>query len=194
MILPIVSYGNSVLREKCVDIDASYPELDKLITDMWETLYPADGVGLAAPQVNHAIKLFIVDTKIMYSNYDDEDREEYFEPGDEGIIETFINAKITETSDDVWDYEEGCLSLPKINDYVERPWTIKIEYVNRNFEKQVRTFHGLTARVIQHEYDHTLGKVFTDHLKPLKRTMLKTKLKRVSEGKVNVKYKMKFTI
>jgi len=193
MILPIVSYGNSVLREKCVDIDASYPELDKLITDMWETLYPADGVGLAAPQVNHAIKLFIVDTKIMYANYDEEFREEDFD-GDQGIVETFINATITETSGKIWQYEEGCLSLPKINDNVDRPWTITIEYFNRNFEKQVRTYHGLTARVIQHEYDHTLGTVFTDHLKPLKRSLLKTKLKRVAEGKVNVKYKMKFTI
>jgi len=189
MILPIVPYGKSVLRQKCKEIDQHYPDIEKLIEDMWETLYPADGSGLAAPQVNHPIKLFIVDSKIMFDKMDPEDSAEYFY-GDEGIKETFINAKITEYSDDFWVEEEGCLSIPSLSEEIKRSWTITIEYFDRNFQKQIKTFSGTTARVIQHEYDHTNGKLYIDYVNPIKRKLLAGKLGKITKGQVETKYKM----
>jgi len=158
---------------------------------MWETLYSANGVGLAASQVNLPVKMFVVDTKQVFGNYDESERLEFFE-GDEGIVETFINARIVKTSGDAWTMEEGCLSLPGLNGDVERPWTITIEYLAPTFEFLKKTYSGYTARVIQHEYDHTQGIVYTDHLKPITRTLLKSKLFRISKGKVHVNYKMRF--
>jgi len=189
MILPIVPYGKSVLRQKCKEIDQQYPNIEMLIENMWATLYPADGSGLAAPQVNHAIKLFIVDSRIMFEKMDPEDSAELFD-GDEGIKETFINAKITEYSDDFWIEEEGCLSIPSLSEEVKRSWTITIEYFDRSFQKQVKTFSGITARVIQHEYDHTNGKLYIDYVNPIKRKLLTGKLNKITKGQVETKYKM----
>jgi len=189
MILPIVPYGKGVLRQKCKEIDQHYPDLEMLIENMWETLYPADGSGLAAPQVNHPIKLFIVDSKIMFDKMDPEVSVELFD-GDEGIKETFINAKIKEYSDDFWVEEEGCLSIPSLSEEVKRSWTITIEYFDRNFQKQVTTFSGLTARVIQHEYDHTNGKLYIDYVNPIKRKLLNRKLTKIIKGQIETKYKM----
>ncbi|MDP4206079.1 MAG: peptide deformylase [Bacteroidota bacterium] len=189
MILPIVSYGKSILRQKAKDIDKDYPYLKELIDNMWKTLYPADGTGLAAPQVNHSIKLFIVDSKVIYDNLEEEEREEFFE-GDCGIKETFINARIIDYSEDKWIEKEGCLSLPTLSEDVMRPWTIVIEYFDRDFQKHTKTFSGTTARVIQHEYDHTEGKLYVDYVNPIKRKLLKGKLIKISKGQVKTRYKM----
>jgi peptide deformylase len=190
MILPIVKYGQRILRQKCKPIDQHYPGLDALIADMWETLYPADGTGLAAPQVNHAIKLFIVDSREVYDKMEPDERVEFF-VGDEGIKETFINAKITQHSDDLWVEKEGCLSIPSMSEDVERSWTITIEYLNKDFQKQTKTYSGITARVIQHEYDHTEGKLYLDYVDPLRRKLLEGKLAKISKGQVRAKYPMK---
>ncbi len=191
MILPIVSYGHRVLRKKCEPIKASYPELDVLIDNMWETLAIADGCGLAAPQINLPIRLFLVDSKIVYEVMDEATRAKYFE-GDEGIHEVFINAEITEESEDVWKDREGCLSIPSMTEPVERPWSITLKYYDRDFKKHTRTFSGLTARMIQHEYDHTEGVLYIDYLTAERRKVLKPKLKKASKGEVRVKYPMKF--
>jgi peptide deformylase len=192
MVLPIISYGQSVLRQKCNDVAKDYPNLDELIDSMWETLYPADGSGLAAPQVNHLLKLFIVDSKDPYERMEQEDRDELYD-GDCGIKETFINAKIIKYSDDdTWFENEGCLSLPTLSEEVERPWGIEIEYFDRNFQKHSKIFRGITARIIQHEYDHTEGKLYIDYVKPIRRKLLNGKLKKISKGEIGAKYKMRF--
>ena len=182
MILPIVAYGDSVLRKVGVEISKDFPDLSKLIDDMFETMENSKGVGLAAPQVNKAIRLFVVDSNKMY----DED-----EPA-EGIREVFINATMIDELGKEWTYEEGCLSIPSIREDVLRRERIKIEFYDRSFTKHVKEFTGLTARVIQHEYDHIEGKLFIDHIKPLKRTLLKGKLDKISKGIVDVDYKMRF--
>ena len=189
MILPIVPYGQSVLRQKCKEINQDYPNISQLIFDMWETLYPADGTGLAASQVNHPVKLFIVDSKEIWDRMEPEERVIFFN-GDEGIKETFINAKITECSDDYWIDYEGCLSIPTLSEEVERAWTITIEYLDKDFQKQIKTYSGTTARVIQHEYDHTQGKLYLDHINPLKRKLLVGKLTKISNGEIKTKYRM----
>jgi peptide deformylase len=191
MILPIVSYGHEILKKKCMDIDQQYPALEKLIDDMWETMYPAHGCGLAAPQINHPVRIFIVDSTGFYKNMEQEDRD-YFFDGDTGIKETFINAKITSFTEDVWTDDEGCLSLPTISEDIERPWGISISYMDRQFKKHKKNYYGLTARVIQHEYDHTDGLLFIDHLKTKKKNKLKEKLQMISEGQVETLYIMKF--
>jgi peptide deformylase len=191
MILPIVSYGNSILKKKCKNIEEEYPDLKKLIDNMWETLYSASGCGLAAPQINHSIKLFIVDTKTTYDNMKDDEREEYFS-GDTGIVKEFINAKIIERSMKTHVEKEGCLSIPSLNEKVERPWSIIIEYYDVNFRKKKKVFSGYTARAIQHEYDHTEGILYIDHLKPARQKALGEKLQNISVGDVEVDYKMKF--
>lgn len=191
MKLPILAYGHTMLREKCKEIDNSYPNLDTLIHNMWETLHGANGCGLAAPQVNLPIRLFLVDSKTTYEHMDDEERTTYFEPGDTGIVETFINARITERSAKTWTDAEGCLSIPKLAEDVERPWSITIEYVDTAFQPQKKTFHGATARMIQHEYDHTEGILYLDYLKPLKRKLLSGKLNKISKGTIKAKYPMK---
>lgn len=190
--MPIVSYGNSILRQKCIAVDKNYADLDNLIDSMWATLYPADGSGLAAPQVNHSLRLFIVDTKGAYDSMGQEDKDEFFD-GDFGIQETFINAKIVDITDDYWIEDEGCLSIPSLSGEVIRPWGITIEYYDRNFKKHKKAFRGITARVIQHEYDHTEGKLYIDYFKPLKRRLLKEKLTKISKGLVDTKYKMQYS-
>lgn len=195
MILPIVAYGDPVLRKATKEINENYPELDKLVENMFETMYNAPGVGLAAPQVGLSIRLFVVDTE--YISKDDEEAEEDHELGDTdedfaGIKRVFINPIMIEETGTPWDYEEGCLSIPGIREDVSRKDTITIEYYDENFELWEETFDGLNARVIQHEYDHIEGILFTDKLKPLKKRLIKSKLDRISKGEVDVDYKMLF--
>lgn len=188
MILPVVAYGADVLRKMCKDIPADYPDLSKLIDDMWETMYASSGVGLAAPQINRDIRLFVVDSVQMFENMEEEESFTY--PDAPGIKETFINAHIESVQGEEWPYTEGCLSIPKIREDVYRPAEVTIRYRNAAWEEQVKTFNGLTARVILHEYDHIDGKLFIDRLKPLKRKLLKGKLDDISKGKVRADYKM----
>jgi peptide deformylase len=193
MQLPILSYGHDVLRQPCAAIDATYPNLNKLIDNMWETMYGARGCGLAAPQVNVPVRLFLVDSKHTYDSMSDAEREIYFVAEDTGIVETFINATIINASEKTWTDEEGCLSIPALTERVKRPWSITVEYQDRQFQPHTKTFYGSTARMIQHEHDHTEGVLYLDYLKPLTRRLLAGKLDKVSKGKVKVKYPMKFT-
>lgn len=190
MILPIVGYGHPVLRKMCEDITPDYPELEKLIADMWETMYNSNGVGLAAPQINKPIRMFMVDTEQMIDGFDAEDKRQF--PNEKGIKKTFINAHIIEEDGEPWVYNEGCLSIPKIREDVSRYEKVTLSYCDENFKEVEETFSGLTARVILHEYDHIDGKLFVDYLKPLKKRLLKKKLHEISVGKVRVDYRMMF--
>jgi peptide deformylase len=190
MVLPIVAYGNPVLRKECQDITPDYPGLQELISNMWETMYASYGVGLAAPQVNRPIRLFVIDSNQILENLDEEERAEY---GDEkGTKQVFINARIVDEEGEPWTYNEGCLSIPKVREDVERPETLRIRFLDEHFQQHEKTFSGVTARVIFHEYDHIEGKLFIDHLKPLKRKLIRKKLEDISRGKVKVDYKMIF--
>ncbi len=190
MILPIVAYGAPILRKMSSDISDSYPGLDKLIADMWETMYNSNGVGLAAPQINKDIRLFVVDSEQIFTNQDDEDKGVYpDEPGFKGV---FINAHIVELNGADWAYNEGCLSIPKIREDVMRPAFVTLDFVDEHFAAHRKTFNGLTARIILHEYDHLDGKLFIDHLSGLKKTLLRRKLEDITKGKVNVDYRMVF--
>ena len=190
MILPIVAYGSPVLRVVCKDIDPDYPGLPKLIGDMWETMYSSSGVGLAAPQINRDIRLFVVDSSQIFVNQDEEDKGKY--PDEPGIKQVFINAHITGLNGEEWAYNEGCLSIPKIREDIYRNEEVTLSYVDENFEPHTSTFHGITARVILHEYDHIEGKLFIDYMKPLKRKLLKGKLDDITRGRISVDYKMAF--
>lgn len=190
MILPIVAYGHPVLRKVAVDITADYSNLEKLIADMWETMYASNGVGLAAPQVNRNIRLFVIDTIQMFDGMDDKEKKEY--PGDEGMKAIFINAHIIELDGDEWPYNEGCLSIPKIREDIYRQESVTMKFMDEHFQTHTKTFTGITARVILHEYDHIEGRLFIDHLSLLKRKLMKGKLNDISKGKVNVDYKMSF--
>lgn len=190
MILPIVAYGAPVLRKSAKDITPDYPDLQKLLEDMWETLYASNGVGLAAPQVNRDIRLFIVDSEQVFKNLDKEDEGKYADAP--GLKKIFINAHVKDLHGDEWPYNEGCLSIPKVREDVMRPQKITLDYVDENFQPKTETFHGLTARIIQHEYDHIEGRLFIDYLKPLKRKLLQRKLSDISKGKIKVDYKMMF--
>lgn len=190
MVLPIVAYGNPVLRKVGKDITPDYPELPKLIEDMWETMYNSRGVGLAAPQVNKDIRLFIMDSIQIIENLEADEKDTY--PGDAGYKSVFINAKINTINGDDWSYNEGCLSIPKIREDILRKEEITITFLDENFNLQTKTFNGITARVILHEYDHIDGKLFIDYLKPLKKNLLKRKLQDISKGKVEVDYRMSF--
>lgn len=190
MILPIVAYGHPVLRKIAIDITADYPNLPKLIADMWETMYESSGVGLAAPQVNRSIRLFVVDTEQMFANMEEEEKGKY--PDAPGIKGVFLNPHIEVLDGKEWSYNEGCLSIPKIREDISRKESVTLRYVDENFEPQEKTFNGITARVILHEYDHIDGKLFIDHISPLKRKLMKGKLTDISKGKVNVDYKMLF--
>ena len=190
MILPIVAYGSPVLRKVCADITPDYPGLDKFIADMWETMYHSNGVGLAAPQVNKEIRVFVIDSEQIFANQDEDEKGEYpDEPGYKGV---FINAHIVELNGEQWSYNEGCLSIPRIREDIMRNETVTLQYLDEHFKSNTKTFNGITGRVILHEYDHIEGKLFIDHLKPLKRTLLKRKLDDISKGKVNVDYRMVF--
>jgi peptide deformylase len=187
MILPIVAYGNPVLKKVAGDITQDYPGLEELIDNMFETMYEAQGVGLAAPQIGKSIRLFIVDASPFG---EDEEDPEAVKVKD--FKEVFINARIVEREGEPWIFQEGCLSIPTIREDVSREDTITIEYYDRNWEFHRKEFDGYAARIIQHEYDHIEGILFTDHLNPLKRRLLKGKLNNISKGEVDVNYAMRF--
>jgi peptide deformylase len=190
MILPIVAYGASVLRTKGQEIQADYPELEKLIEDMWETMYESSGVGLAAPQINRPIRLFVIDSTQIFNNLEDDEQGKY--PDAPGLKEVFINARIIALNGEPWPYTEGCLSIPKIREEIFRNEEVTLAYEDAQFVHHTKTFNGLTGRVILHEYDHIEGKLFIDYLKPLKKKLLKGKLDDISKGKITVDYKMSF--
>lgn len=191
MILPIIAYGDPVLRKVGVDIDKDYPNLSELIENMKETMYNAQGVGLAAPQIGKAIRIFLVDTSPFGADEDLEEEERTFL---EGFKKTFINAKIIKEAGDEWAFTEGCLSIPDIREDVFREPTITIEYFDEHFEKHTEELTGLAARVVQHEYDHIEGVLFTDKISSLKKRLIKKKLENISKGKVNADYRMKFPL
>ncbi len=184
MILPIYAYGQPVLKKEAERIGPDYPELETLIANMWETMYAADGVGLAAPQIGLSIRLFVIDTEQLEKK-DNPDQEP-------GFKKVFINAQMLEETGDLWTYEEGCLSIPRITGDVERPPTIRLRYQDENFVEQEETFFGINARVIQHEYDHIQGVLFTERLKPLKKRLIRRKLENIRDGKIETDYKMRF--
>lgn len=193
MILPIVAYGDPVLKKEAVEIDKDHEGLSDLISNMWETMYAASGVGLAAPQIGKSIRLFIVDASPFA---DDEDTEEP-DPkavGLEGFKKVFINPIIEEEVGEEWAFQEGCLSIPQIREDVYRQEKITISYYDKDFNFHEETFEGYAARVIQHEYDHIEGILFTDHLAPLKKRLLKKKLMNISKGEIQVDYRMKFPV
>lgn len=191
MILPIVAYGADVLRKVGKEISPEYPDLQKLIADMWETMYASNGVGLAAPQINKDIRLFVVDSEQMFANMDEEETMLYSDRP--GIKQVFINAQVEELLGDDWSYNEGCLSIPKIREDIFRAEEVNIRYMDETFTEHIKIFDGITARIILHEYDHIEGKLFIDYIKPLKRKLMKGKLLDISKGRVNVDYKMMFT-
>lgn len=190
MILPIVAYGNPILRKVCRDVDSGYPELAKLIDDMWETMYNSNGVGLAAPQINKDIRLFVIDSIQIIEGLEEDEKNDY--PGDAGYKGVFINAHIHSLEGKEWLYNEGCLSIPKIREDIFRQEKVTLSYLDEHFVSHTKTFHGITARVILHEYDHIEGKLFIDYIKPLRRTLLKRKLDDITKGKVKVDYRMSF--
>ena len=192
MILPIVAYGHPVLRKVAEDIMPDYPHLDKLIEDMWETMYASNGVGLAAPQINRSVRLFVVDSAQIFANMDEEEKKESDYPDAPGIRQVFINAHLVEEAGDDWPYNEGCLSIPKIREDIKRAEEVTLEFMDEKFQKHTKTFDGITGRVILHEYDHIDGKLFIDHISPLKRKLYKRKLDDISKGAIRVDYKMLF--
>lgn len=184
MILPVYAYGQPVLKRVGEEIDENYEGLEQLIDDMWETMYNASGVGLAAPQIGKSIRLFLVDTvQVM-----EEGKE------DEGIKKAFLNAEILEEEGDFWDYEEGCLSIPHLRGDVARQAKVKIKYQDENFVEHIEEYDGTNARVIQHEYDHIEGILFTEKLKPLKKRMMLRKLDAIKKGNVSADYRLKFKV
>jgi len=189
MILPIVAYGDAILRKKGEPITKTYPKLGELIENMYETMYAASGIGLAAPQIGLPIRLFLVDATPFDEDEDmtPEEQEQF-----KDFKHTFINAQLLEEEGDEWVFNEGCLSIPDIREDVFRKPIIKIQYQDENFETHTKTFDGIIARIIQHEYDHIEGILFTDKLSSLKKRLIKGKLANISKGKVNVDYKMRF--
>ncbi len=195
MILPIVAYGDPVLKREGDEIEKDHPNLKQLIADMFETMYNASGVGLAAPQIDKSIRLFIIDTT-PFTERDEDDEEEPM-PEEEkkqltGLKKVFINPIILEETGDKWPFNEGCLSIPGINEDVLRQRDLVIEYYDENFELKEESYSGKAARVIQHEYDHIDGVLFTDRLNPLRKQILRKRLNDISRGRTNAKYKMKF--
>jgi len=191
MILPIVAYGDPILKRKADEIDASYPKLKELIANMFETMYEAQGVGIAAPQIGCSIRLFVIDGAPFAEKDDDED----LDPkaiGMENFKRVFINPIIESQEGEEWAFREGCLSIPKIREEILRQEKITISYLDENWKPQREILDGYRARIIQHEYDHIEGILFTDHLSVLKRKLLNKKLTNISKGEVNVDYRMKF--
>ncbi len=186
MILPIVAYGTPVLREETEEIDKNYPDLNLLIEDMWETMYASKGVGLAAPQIGKAIRLFVIDASGFNEDGD--------HPELEGFKRVFINPIIVEETGKEWKFEEGCLSIPGIREDVSRKPKVTIEYYNEKFELIEETIDGIAARVVQHEYDHVEGILFTDKINPLRKRLIKGKLNDIAKGNIKVNYRMKFPL
>lgn len=189
MILPIVAYGDPVLKKLGKDISKDYPKLDELLENMFETMYNAMGVGLAAPQIGLPIRLFLVDTEPFS---EDEELDENEKENLKDFKKVFINAKILKEEGDEWSFTEGCLSIPDVREDVFRKPKITVEYFDQDFNKHTEVFEGLIARVIQHEYDHIEGVLFTDKLSSLKKRLIKGKLANISKGKVNADYRMRF--
>lgn len=189
MIRPIVAYGATVLKKKSENISEEYPNLSKLIEDMWETMYASNGVGLAAPQIGLSVRIFIIDTKPFAS--DDE-----LDPAEAKKLEffkkVFINPQIIKEEGDLWSFNEGCLSIPEVREEVNRKEKITIQYRDEQFKLHTEILDGLAARVVQHEYDHIEGILFTDHLSSLKKRLIKNKLTSISKGLITVDYPMKF--
>jgi peptide deformylase len=194
MILPIVAYGDAVLKKEAEEIEKNYPDLKKLIEDMYETMYAASGVGLAAPQIGKSIRLFVVDGSPFAEDDDDEEESDPMAVGMENFKKVFINPIIEEESGEEWSFSEGCLSLPKIREEVFRKEKIKISYYDENWDFKEEEYDGFSARIIQHEYDHVDGILFTDHLSAFKRKLLSKKLHNISRGQVEVDYRMKFPL
>ncbi|HCN83536.1 MAG TPA: peptide deformylase [Sphingobacteriaceae bacterium] len=184
MRLPIIAYGDPVLRKKAFDITADYLELDQIIENMFDTMHGANGIGLAAPQIGLPIRLFIIDA----SSYDENDVQL------KDLKKVFINATILEESGEKWDFNEGCLSIPDIREDISRNQNLTISYYNQKWEHLKETYNGLAARIIQHEYDHIEGKLFIDKLSPLRKTLLKKRLDAITKGQIKVDYKMKFPV
>lgn len=184
MKLPVIAYGDPILRKPAANLEKNYPDLDALIENMFETMYGANGVGLAAPQIGKSIRLFVIDA----SPYAEE------EPHLKDFKKAFINPEILEESGEEWAFSEGCLSIPDIHEDVRRQAEVKLSYFDEDWKQHTEIFRGLAARVIQHEYDHIQGKLFTDKLPPLKKVLLKSKLEAITKGKIHVDYKMKFPI
>ncbi len=194
MILPIVAYGDGVLRKRASDINPDYPGLEQLIADMFETMQSASGIGLAAPQIGRSIRLFVVDTETAIKHFREDEEEESPFKNETGIRRIFINARAVNKNGNPFSYNEGCLSIPKIREDIDRPGEITLEYLDEKFQAHRETFKGLAGRVIQHEYDHIEGVLFIDYLKPLKKRLIKKKLENISRGEVEVDYKMKFPL
>lgn len=189
MILPIVAYGDPVLRKVASDITPSYPDLKSLITNMQETMYNASGVGLAAPQIGKAIRLFVIDASPFA---EDEDLSEKDRKALKNFKNVFINPKIINEEGEEWVFNEGCLSIPDVREDVFRKPKITIEYFDEEFKKHTQELDGLAARVFQHEYDHIEGILFTDKLSSLKKRLIKKKLENISKGKIRADYRMRF--
>ncbi|WP_203258819.1 peptide deformylase [Hyunsoonleella ulvae] len=189
MILPIVAYGDPVLKKKGTEISKDYPNLSELLDNMFETMYNAMGVGLAAPQIGLPIRLFLVDTSPFAEddNLSEEERKAL-----KDFKKVFINATILKEEGDKWAFNEGCLSIPDVREDVFRQPKITIAYYDENFKEHTQTFEGLIARVIQHEYDHIEGVLFTDKLSSFKKRLIKSKLANISKGKINAEYRMRF--
>ena len=189
MIIPIYGYGEPVLRKIGEEVSPEYPNLSDIIANMYDTMYNAFGVGLAAPQIGLPIRLFIIDTE-PFSDSEDLSKEEKSKL--KGFKQTFINAKILLEDGEEWFFNEGCLSIPDVREDVSRNERITIEYYDEAFNKKTEVFDGLIARVIQHEYDHIEGILFTDKISTLKKTLIKKKLQNIMDGKVFPDYRMKF--
>lgn len=191
MILPIVAYGSPILKKEAEEIEENYEGLNELIENMFETMYEASGVGLAAPQIGESIRVFIVDASPFAEVEEDEEPDPMAE-GLAGFKKVFINPIIEDESGTEWPFAEGCLSIPSIREEVMRKPKIKISYYDQDWNYLEEVYEGYAARIIQHEYDHVDGILFTDHLSPLKKRMLKKKLVNISKGDVEVAYRMKF--
>jgi peptide deformylase len=191
MILPVVAYGSPILKKEGEEIDENYKDLDKLIANMFETMYEASGVGLAAPQINKSIRLFIVDAS-PFSEVEEGEEPDPMAAGLENFKKVFINPIIEEEEGEEWAFAEGCLSIPFIREDVMRKPKIKISYYDEKWVFHEEEYDGYAARIIQHEYDHVDGILFTDHLSPLKKRLLKKKLTNISKGDIEAKYRMKF--
>lgn len=190
MILPIIAYGSNVLKVKATDVDTQDPQLKKLIADMWETMYEANGVGLAAPQIGVSKRLFVIDASPFA-------QDEELTPEEAAVLKgfksVFINPTVLDETGEEWDFTEGCLSIPNIREDVSRKEEITIRFWDEQLKEQTLTLNGLAARVVQHEYDHIEGVLFTDKLSPLKKRLLKRKLNDIAKGNIKPEYKMRFS-
>ena len=178
MIRPIVLYGSEILRTKCAPVSLEDPKLSEFIQDLWDTMYNANGIGLAAPQIGYTLQIFVADGTSMAEKY----------PEVSDFKETFINPVLIKVYGELWTYEEGCLSIPDVHAEIQRPYKVTVKYYDAQRQLQQKTFHGLAARIILHEYDHLQGRLFIDYLSPLRRRLLKKRLQQVKQGKIETTY------